>query len=653
MKYGYRSIPPGSGRGPRRTTVCASSCPARWAVCSGTGPWWPQCSTRYAEPRRAGPLSPLEDERLTTAAQWAWIFLLSSLLASADNLFYRVLAALRHNDAYIERQAHHGLVINMVLGWVLLTFGRPRSRSVWAAALMLSLPAFWTAVDPEARGMLKHTFLAEDATDGAVLTLFAATSAAFTLYLLGTVAAGWRLARDAGLIRPGRPSTPGAPPRPRELRLRHTAAPVLLATVLIGLSVARAAERDWLRASWLSSHADARYGVDHLQQLRNELSWFAANGQDWLYGFQWLLAGLAILAVLRARTLGAPVARESPDDLDRFWLLIFFPVVVGLALGWYVGNGTFASLWFFVNAGALSLVLRAGRGKAVLETRLQRSGVPLHKAIDGPRRHELLDRARRFREIHAKLRRLDQGQSDDEALNRRAYERELRGLHRWRALGGIPDRLPSDISVVDAALALGPYDTWWENGRRAALLASVAGIPATVLLVWAEDLRGEFLTSTLYFGFGVPGVLYSVLYWQVTWAGAGFLLGALWRRLPGRRGPARSLCVTAPFALPIVLDAVGNWYAQEDQTNLIVMALAMLLVLTITGMALDLATFRGERRYWQSRLGLLLSVYQMRYFSLQMAYLLAQLIAVFTLWQFFTDAGGPPQEGADPSSGGH
>ncbi|MGX1625747.1 DUF6185 family protein [Streptomyces sp. NPDC055506] len=54
-------------------------------------------------------------------------------------------------------------------------------------------------------------------------------------------------------------------------------------------------------------------------------------------------------------------------------------------------------------------------------------------------------------------------------------------------------------------------------------------------------------------------------------------------------------------------------------------------------------TFRGERHYWPSRLSLLLSVYQMRCLALQAAYLIAQIVAAITIWQFVTDGGGPTE----------
>ncbi|WP_030738968.1 DUF6185 family protein [Streptomyces sp. NRRL S-31] len=77
-----------------------------------------------------------------------------------------------------------------------------------------------------------------------------------------------------------------------------------------------------------------------------------------------------------------------------------------------------------------------------------------------------------FRESRSEPRRLGQGQARDTARTRRAYESRPLGPHRWRAPSGTADRPaarpPVGITVVDAALALGPHDTWWADGRPAA-----------------------------------------------------------------------------------------------------------------------------------------------------------------------------------------
>ncbi|MET8765650.1 DUF6185 family protein [Streptomyces sp. NPDC004658] len=600
--------------------------------------------------QQEGIVTPEERRSIRAAVLWAGVFLLILVIGSGDNLYYEV--SIRHfpTDPWEERQAHSAPLLNVLLGGMLLCYGRPRRLTVRLAGVALAVPAVVVTFWPQTFGMTGRGFLTEDAPDRAVLAVFTSTGCSLTLLLMGHVATGWRLARSAGLVPARPPKTPGGPPEPRELFLRYLAPVLGLVVALMSLWAASAYERDWQRASWLSDRSALDYGTQHLQVLRNDLVWFATNGQDWWFGQTWLLCGLVVLAVIRARAARAAVATSEPSPVDVLWLLVFFPVTVGLVLGTYAGNGSLSGFWFLLNLASLGLVLAGCAGQAVLDKPLHHSHTRLRETIDGPARAQLLDRARRFREIHSELRRLDQGQAGDSPRTRRAYERELRGLHRWRSPSGA-DRLPADVSVVDAALALGPHDTWWANGRLAARVAALAGLPATALIVWADMFRGDALASTLFDAFGLPNTVAGVLYWEATWAAAGFLLGALWSRLPGRRGPIRSLLLAVAYALPIAVDAIGNWIAHQGQGTLALYAVSMLLVLTVTGIVMDLETFRGERRYWQSRIGLLLSVYQMRYFSLQVAYVLAQLVAVFTLWQFFADAGGPPSPGADPQAG--
>lgn len=354
----------------------------------------------------------------------------------------------------------------------------------------------------------------------------------------------------------------------------------------------------------------------HAHYLADETFWFAVYGQDWLLAYTWVLTGLAILGALKASSgtrsgaLPGTASGAPPPDSplarrpERLLVLVFFPVVIGLDPGWYVNNTAVVWIWLFVHMAALRLMTGTGTGRTVLGLPLDGTEEPLRATATPALRDLLLERARRYREIHATLRRLDQGQSDDTAVERRSLERELSGLHDWEDRQGTPRRLPARISVVDAALALGPKDTWWANGKRGAVLATLFGLPATLLTTWASHIRGDGWTTALHYGFGLPDILLAFLYWQFGWTGAGFLLGALWRVLPGRRGAGKALPVAGAFALPIALDALARRAMDESQDNLALYAATMLLVLTCTGIAMDLETFRGEGRYWQSRLGL-------------------------------------------------
>lgn len=93
-----------------------------------------------------------------------------------------------------------------------------------------------------------------------------------------------------------------------------------------------------------------------------------------------------------------------------------------------------------------------------------------------------------------------------------------------------------------------------------------------------------------------------------------------------------------------------RWFTRESAANVPLHVAMMLFVLTVTAIVLDFDTFGGERRYWQSRLGLLPSVHQMRYYSLPVAYLVGQVIAIITIWQFFAEPDAVPYQGDEPPS---
>ncbi|MFI9771649.1 DUF6185 family protein [Streptomyces sp. NPDC052415] len=144
-------------------------------------------------------------------------------------------------------------------------------------------------------------------------------------------------------------------------------------------------------------------------------------------------------------------------------------------------------------------------------------------------------------------------------------------------------------------------------------------------------------------------MLLQFLLWRVGYAAAGMVLGALWHQLPGRRGPTRAFCVAVAYASSAGLFALGKLALGEEQTGLAFAVTAMLLVLTLTGILMDLETFRDEHRYWRGRIARLYSNYQMRFFSVQVAWLLAQAAAIATIWQFLAETGGSPPQNSGVS----
>ncbi|MFI6008196.1 DUF6185 family protein [Streptomyces sp. NPDC051243] len=598
-------------------------------------------------PARLWPLA-RQKRVLRNLEWWAVTVVAVFVLIHADDLIRRYDqrpgAVWWLDDALIR-----GHVFALAAAALLFSFAKPPWR-IWLAGALLMLPPLATMTFTEAFGLCQRCAGEEEwsASDLALAAQTTASCCLMALTVLGFVAVAWRLAVDAELLpKSRRPVGPGQRPRDRELQLRIAGPAVVVWTAAVAVSYALTEERNWQRATWLSDRWDTAYGPLHREDFAFETVWSASNGQEWILSYAWILTAVAVLAVLR--TWRAP--RPSPmsplgDGADRLLFLAFFPLAVSIG-GGHLGSALVEALWIPLYMLALYAVVAPLKRHAVLEQPFEISERPLAEDAGPGARTALLNKSRVFRETHAELRRLDQGLTGDKPPRRARLERTLDSLHDWPTSGRMArtDRLPAHVSVVDAALALGPKDNWWDNGVRGARFALIPGVPASVLGTWSNSVRGEAWQDTLMDLLGLPGMVLRILWWMSSWVGAGFVLGALWRVLPGRRGAVKAIPVALAFALPVAVDAVIGWFTKEGAANLALYAATMLLVLTVTGIALDLDTFRTERRYWQSRLGLLLSVYQMRYYSLQVAYLVAQVIAVISIWKFFAEPSSTPPAG--------
>ncbi|MFJ4467291.1 DUF6185 family protein [Streptomyces sp. NPDC089424] len=604
-------------------------------------------------PRTYAPHS-AEERTRNNLRNWSWVLLGVVTVVQGRNLYLGATGAFQDDEQWAQQASHApwAWLTAAVAGSLMLLFARPSSWRILVTGALLNVVALVPALWPGVVGLRPQEFVRPpNPSDGTLAVVICATVCSLALLVIGSVAALRRLAVDGGLWSPRRTESKLAP------LLTGTLTVIAILIVCYGA----AAERDWDRASWLSPHIDPGrwvpgsgsaafewafgYGSWHRAELRSNLLWFTHNTQNWWCAMLWIPSGLAILAVLRARVernVDVALANRGPAGVDRRLLILLFPVMVALNIGEYSANSALTWVWFFVYVFALAGTLRLVSGRAVGDHLLPLSCEPLNKTLCVADRPGLLDRSRTYRELQARMVRLDRGQADDGNGRRRDLENRSSGLHRWRSSTGDRDRLPGDISVVDAAMALGPGRTWWENGVTAARLTQPVALPLTAGLVWAHQLRGESLTSTLHDRLGLPDVLLQFILWQIGYAAAGLVLGALWHQLPGRRGPTKAFVLTLAYSFPAGLFAFGNWVLGEEQAGLAIAMVAMLLILTLTSILMDLETFRSERLYWRSRFELLISVYRMRFFSIQLAWILAQAAAVVTIWQFFAEPGGSP-----------
>ncbi|MEU6674095.1 DUF6185 family protein [Streptomyces sp. NPDC046925] len=599
---------------------------------------------------RDRPGTPTGEQRrsLGNLRLWALVTIPLYLIAQAEGLIEKHLdlaGTALHFD--LQLVIRHGLTLLCVV--ILFAFARPPWPIRWTAIALSLLPLvttalLWTVIAPPSSYLVSGTEYGELETGLALQ--FAGSFGLAALVLLAFAAAAWRLAADGQIL----PKSRRYPGQERRLKVATALPAVLVTTAIMAVCFAMAEERNWQRASWLANPVDPAYGAEHRADFLWEAMWSVSYVDSWLIGYHgWLLTTLAVIAVLATWHDSASLS-PLDDPSDRLLLLALFPLAIGLDVQNHLGIALLESLWIPLYMLALYAVTGLLARRSVLAQPFEVSQRPLATAVGPLTRRKLLAKARSYREIHAELRRLDQGLFGDVPPQRAALEKELEKLHDWDSIsvpGVAAERLPATESVVDAALALGPRDDWWGNGVRGARWALLPGLVAAAFNTWAEWVRGEAWQNTLSDQTGLPGLTLTFVSWMTTFAAAGFVLGSLWRVLPGRRGASKAIPVAVAFAAPAALDGLVGWFTREGATNLALQISTMLFVLTVTSIALDLDTFRGERRYWQSRLGLLLSVYQMRYYSLQVAYLIGQIIAIITIWQFLAapDAVPPQSEG--------
>ncbi|MEU1008802.1 DUF6185 family protein [Streptomyces sp. NPDC005890] len=460
------------------------------------------------------------------------------------------------------------------------------------------------------------------------------------LWLAAMAAWAWRFAREGGLLR-----EPTA--QRNSWTGRWDEAPAQCVTI-VGCLLANVAmallacawwfnKRRWTRINWLVEQRDpSAYNAS----LNNLLEKFSYTDLRWAFAYSWVLTGVALLALLRFRNRPPrahdrpryerfPLGPSGPDILLTVSLFAFF---VGVRAAKFAGASGLAVVWLALNIVALYFALALGRRWSVFNQMGERFctvrlGTEQHRS-------ELLEKAHQYRNANHQMHLLDRGHAEGVTCDQ--LEERLRQLHQWlvTACEGVDP--PEHVSVLDIALAWGPEGRWWSNGTHAARFSFWFGTPATALLLYyqAQDPYGgqQVLDSPT----GLPEFAANLILYQMAWTVAGFTLGALWRLLPGRRSQARAWILAAAYGLPTVLAAALVKVMDTDPRQLLLYAALLLVVLTLTSIWMDMATFREERQYWPSRFALLLSVYQMRGLSGQITWVVAQVGAVVTIFANLT-----------------
>ncbi|MFF4831994.1 DUF6185 family protein [Streptomyces sp. NPDC001315] len=452
------------------------------------------------------------------------------------------------------------------------------------------------------------------------------------LWLAAMAAWAWRFAGEGGLVRTRWTVRWGRAP----LRC-VVGVSVLLGVIAGGLLACLwwVSENQWERVTWLT---DQKGPAAHGVYVSNYLANFSYTILTWVFSYSWVLTGIALFALLNFRTKAQRVQAGpkvvfslGPERPDLLLIVAVFTFTVGLRGATITGTNAQYSVWLWLNIGSLFMVLASGRRWSVFS----QMGLCFYVRRLGTskRRRELMTKAHEYRNLNHQLRLLDQGRAG--GMTREQLEDQLHRQRRWLVAGCDTKNPPSQISVLDIALAWGPEDHWWSNALHAARLAFCFGIPASGVLLFLEMMGDWNVMRLTNEPTRIPSVVAIFFSYQVAWTGAGFVLGALWRLLPGRRGPLRAWSLTFAYAVPACLTALIIEFTDADLGLLLFYSMLMLTILTLTSIWMDTATFRQERQYWPSRFALLQSIYQLGGFSGQITWLLAQVVAAVGIWRAF------------------
>ncbi|MCA6095393.1 DUF6185 family protein [Streptomyces sp. SCA3-4] len=454
------------------------------------------------------------------------------------------------------------------------------------------------------------------------------------LWLTAMASWAWRFAREGRLGESPSGTNPADRGEHRHPLRRIVATGVTLAAVAILVVAFQALsfESGWKRANWMGE-ASTVLGADHRIILGRQLADFAAMGPQWAYAYTWILTGIALVALLH--NTSRPETPLEPKGVHLLPVIGVFAIVVALRGPRFAGSSAEVyGLWLPLNMLALYVMVLVGRRASVL-SRVDRETethcVVAELSTESGHR-KLMEDARRCRGLLHRLHLVDHGR--EEGTTRRSLENQLHALHHWRPSACHHDCLPDPVSVVDVALSWGPKHHWWDNALNAARWAAVFGILPSMVTAWYENAYGaRHWTFTLSQPTGIPDTVGKFLAQEICFAGAGLVLGALWRVLPGERGPTRAFNLFIAWLVPIGLVAATNLDISLIALGEEVMSVVlMLMVLTLTSMWVDTDTFRHERHYWTKRLGLLTSVYQVHGLSGQIAFLMGQAVAVVGIW---------------------
>lgn len=205
--------------------------------------------------------------------------------------------------------------------------------------------------------------------------------------------------------------------------------------------------------------------------------------------------------------------------------------------------------------------------------------------------------------------------------------------------------LPQKVDPGATALALGPAETWWENGIIAVRAGAMFAIIPAAFDIYTSWSTGSI--SPLAYAFGTMDSLSTIASIVIAWLAGLFTFGALLPYLRGARTPVKGaifgLAAFASFAADAGLRHA--FHMAPYQTFAIDGLMAVALFATV-GLLLDIRTLQNHDRDQ----GLIASLYRLGSMRVAVTYATTLLIAGIGIWQDVYLAGQTAQQRAQTAS---
>ncbi|TDQ55632.1 hypothetical protein EV188_10528 [Actinomycetospora succinea] len=377
--------------------------------------------------------------------------------------------------------------------------------------------------------------------------------------------------------------------------------------IVLGLLTGIAVAVQWLRVAYMQW--EHRILVPEIGATPREIRDVLLGQMPWFVDFllRWLplasiylsllLAG--VLLVVRRRSAPGGSSSLEPRGVEAFLLMIIFSAGLIGIYGSY--RGVQAPIAFIVGILSLRFVLA--------EPRLASEVVKSDPLAVLPERLEEFQ-VEQLRQSSAATMHNQRGDDLEKRYQKGAissvgflFERAVHPLVRQF------DRVPpataagqreSGRSQLEIAVAVGPRVHWWENALYATKIGAVVAAPVVAYDAYRLYQNGVFagaLTSRS----GLFDLLQSAAGELTTWLAGAFALGALWSRVPGRRGFLKGLALGVVVLAASGSDAAVSWAVGQapfiDFTTFPVLVFGFLATV---GLVMDVVTLRKiDRERWE------------------------------------------------------